>query len=144
MLCGHIAVGLATKPPAPNMRLGPTLVAGTAIDTLCGLFVLLGIEGANAAGNSVIPWSHGLLMSEVWSGVGFGVTFLATRDRRSSLVPALLVWSHWVPDFVSHPTGPGENLPIDLPPQFEGLPKAGLGLDSVTKLVRRMRYLLCG
>jgi hypothetical protein len=67
-------------------------------------------------------------MGVVWAVAGFGLAFLLTRDRRTSLVIGLLVLSHWVLDFVSHPMGMGKELPPDLPLLFEVSPKVGLGL----------------
>lgn len=128
MLFGHLAVGLAAKPVAPKAPLGALLVSATAIDTLCGIFVIAGIEGIDADGASSIPWSHGLFMAVVWSIVGLALTYLLSRDWRTSIVIGLLVFSHWVLDFISHPMGMGRELPPDLPLLFEGSPKVGLGL----------------
>jgi hypothetical protein len=128
MLFGHIAVGLAAKPVAPKVPLGALLVSATAIDTLCGVFVIAGIEGIDADGASSIPWSHGLFMAVVWSIAGLALTYLLSRDWRTSIVIGLLVFSHWVLDFISHPMGMGRDLPPDIPLLFEGSPKVGLGL----------------
>ena len=128
MLYGHIGVGLAAKRVAPKAPLGVLLLAATAIDVLCGIFILTGIETVDASGASSIPWSHGLFMAVVWSLAGFAVTFLLSRDRRMGAIVGLLVFSHWVLDYVSHPMGMGRELPPDLPLLFEGSPKVGLGL----------------
>lgn len=128
MFFGHIGVGLAAKPLAPKAPLGALLFAATAIDTLSGVFMFAGIEGVDANGASSIHWSHGLLMSAVWAIAGFAIAFLLTRDRRTSIVIGLLVFSHWVQDFISHPMGMGHELPPDIPLLFEGSLKVGLGL----------------
>jgi len=128
MFFGHIAVGLAAKPVAPKAPLGALLLAATAIDTLTGVFVITGIETIDASGNSSFPWSHGLFMAVVWAIVGAAVAYLLSRDRRVSVVIGLVVFSHWVLDFISHPMGFGRELPPDLPLLFEGSPKVGLGL----------------
>ncbi len=128
MLFGHIAVGLAAKPVAPRASLGALLLSATAIDTLCGVFMLTGLETVDASGTSSIPWSHGLFMAMLWAIAGFAVATLLSRDRRTSILIGLVVFSHWVLDFVSHPMGMGRDLPPDLPLLFEGSPKVGLGL----------------
>jgi hypothetical protein len=128
MFFGHIAVGLAAKPLAPKASLGALLLSATAIDTLSGVFAITGIEMIDAAGNSSIPWSHGLFMAVIWSIAGFGLAWLLLRDRRTAAILGLVVFSHWVLDFVSHPMGLGQELPPDLPLLFEGSPKVGLGL----------------
>jgi hypothetical protein len=128
MFFGHIAVGLAAKPVAPKAPLGVLLVSATAIDTLSGVFALAGVETIDAAGNSSIPWSHGLFMAVVWSIAGLGLAWLLLRDRRTATTLGLVVFSHWLLDFISHPMGLGQELPPDLPLLFEGSPKVGLGL----------------
>ena len=128
MFFGHIAVGLAAKPVAPKASLGALLLSATAIDTLCGVFVITGIEAVDASGVSSIPWSHGLFMAAVWAIAGSAVAFLLSRDRRTGILIGLVVFSHWVLDFISHPMGMGRDLPPDLPLLFEGSPKVGLGL----------------
>jgi hypothetical protein len=128
MFFGHIAVGLAAKPAAPKASLGVLLVSATAIDTLWGIFAVAEIESMDASGASSIAWSHGLFMAVVWSVVGFAIAFLLTRDRWVGILIGLVVFSHWVLDFISHPMGMGRELPPDLPLLFEGSPKVGLGL----------------
>jgi hypothetical protein len=128
MFFGHIAVGLAAKGVAPKASLGALLLSTTAIDTLAGVFAIAGIETVDASGNSSIPWSHGLFMAVVWAILGAALAFLLSRDRRVSAVIGLVVFSHWVLDFISHPMSLGGHLPPDLPLLFEGSPKVGLGL----------------
>ena len=76
MLFGHIAVGLAAKPVVPKASLGALLLSATAIDVLCGVFVMTGIENLDASGASSIPWSHGLFMAVVWAIAGTVLAFL--------------------------------------------------------------------
>ena len=128
MFFGHIGVGLAAKPVAPKAPLGALLFSATAIDTLWGVFALTGIEALDFSGTSSLHWSHGLFMAVVWSLAGFVIALLLTRDRRTSAVIGLLVFSHWLLDFISHPMGMGKELPPDLPLLFEGSPRVGLGL----------------
>lgn len=128
MFFGHIGVGLAAKPVAPKVPLGVLLFSATAIDTLCGVFMIAGIETVDASGASSIPWSHGLFMAVGWSLAGSALAYLLSRDRSTAIVIGLLVFSHWLLDFISHPMGMGKELPPDLPLLFEGSPKVGLGL----------------
>jgi hypothetical protein len=128
MFFGHIAVGLAAKHVAPKTSLGGLLLSATAIDTLCGVFVVTGVETVDAGGTGSVPWSHGLFMATVWAIVGLAVAFFISRDRRTAAIIGLLVFSHWVLDFISHPMGLGRDLPPDLPLLFEGSLKVGLGL----------------
>jgi hypothetical protein len=111
MFIGHFAVGFASKRLAPKASLGPLMLAPVLLDVLWPIFLVLGIESVKIVpGDTVVtpldlhdfPWSHSLLMALVWStlaGLGY---FGWKRDRRTSLVIAAGVFSHWVLDFVSH------------------------------------------
>ena len=133
---GHFSVGLVAKPRTSKVPLGILLLATWILDVLAIAFGFAGIEGG-VDGN---PWSHGLFMSVMWSlAVGL-LTSHIYRDRRAGVVIGLVVFSHWVLDFVSHPIpfpsfswsswqwSYGHPLPPDLPLLFESSPKVGLGL----------------
>ena len=133
---GHCAVGMAAKPLAPRVPLGVLLVAPFALDLLAIALGLAGIE-SEAKG---ITWSHGLFMSVVWSVLAGMLGMRMFGGRRAGLVIGLLVFSHWVLDFISHPIpfasfswrhwhwDYGHPLPPDLPLLFANSPKVGLGL----------------
>jgi len=133
---GHCAAGLVAKPMAQKVPLGVLFLATVILDLLAIAFTFAGIEGVKTG----IPWSHGLFMSVIWS---VSATLLAARvyrDYRAGVVIGLLVFSHWVLDFISHPIPFstfswrswqwtfGRPLPPDLPLLFGGSPKVGLGL----------------
>jgi hypothetical protein len=124
-------VGFAVKRFAPKAPLWVLLVASEALDLLCFAGIALGIErlaestvdlasGIQYVTEGSVPWSHGLLMSLIWSLLLGAVAGLLWRDRRTGLAVGLVVFSHWVLDFIVH-------LP-DLPLLFEGSPLLGLGL----------------
>jgi hypothetical protein len=136
-LFGHCAVGLAAKPAAPRVPLSVLLLATVTLDILAIAFGFAGIERANGAG---FPWSHGLFMSAIWSVLAALLVGRIYRNRRAGVVVGLLVFSHWLLDFVSHPIpfssfswrswqwSYGHPLPSDLPLLFAGSTKVGLGL----------------
>jgi hypothetical protein len=122
---------LAAKPAAPKAPLWALLLATEVPDLLFIGFEALGIErqgvshtdlsqGVTYVSLGYMPWSHGLFTCLIWSVVAAALTFLFYRDRRTSIVMGLMVFSHWVLDFVVH--GP------DLPLLFDGSPLVGLGL----------------
>ena len=128
---GHLAVAFAAKPLAPKAPLWTLLVASEAIDLLCFGFFAIGIEqagitqtdlthGVRIVADGLIPWSHGLFMSVVWSLLAAGIAYLVWRDRQVSAIMGLVVFSHWVLDFIVH-------LP-DLPLFLDGSRKVGLGV----------------
>ena len=133
---GHCAVGLAAKPVAPKVPIGILFLATVILDVLAIAFAFAGIESVETG----IPWSHGLFMSVIWSLVAAFLAARIYRDHRAGVVVGLLVFSHWVLDFISHPIpfssfswrswqwSFGHPLPPDLPLLFAGSPRVGLGL----------------
>jgi hypothetical protein len=130
---GHLAIGFAAKPAAPKAPLWILLVATEVFDLLTFGFEAIGIEtfassrtdlnqGVIISSPASIPWSHGLFMCIVWSLLAAAITFLIYRERRTSAVIGLVVFSHWVLDFIVHPP--------ELPILFNGSPTLGLGLWS--------------
>lgn len=125
MMFGHLAVGLAAKPHTQRISLGVLLLAVTLIDTLVGLFMLLGIEGMQPDGTMILYWSHGLVMALVWSLLAGGIAWTVSREWGTGLIISGLVFSHWVLDFISHPML--SDTP-DIPIFFANSPLVGLGL----------------
>ncbi len=123
----HLAVGLAAKRIAPKTPIILLILAAYAIDFIWGVFYFAGIESM-ADGTTTNPWSHGLLMSLVWSALVGLIVFFVSRNQRAGWIAALLVFSHWIIDFISHPmlfTFPNDT---GLSLLFEGSPTVGLGL----------------
>lgn len=129
---GHLAAGFAAKPAAPQVPLPLLLIAGETNDILYGLFTLVNLEqpvemtmdysqGIRILSSTVNPWSHGLFMSLVWSLLAGAAAYLFYRQRRPALVMGLVVFSHWLLDFLMH-----SNLPLF----FAGSPLLGLGLEN--------------
>ena len=133
---GHCAVGIAAKPAAPKVPLGILLLAAWILDVLAIVLGSAGIE----SGVRGAPWSHGLFMSVVWSVTAALCCTRLFRDHRAGVVIGLVIFSHWVLDFISHPIpfpsfswrtwhwDYGKPLPSDLPLVFSGSPRVGLGL----------------
>ncbi|MFX0063422.1 MAG: hypothetical protein ACFFC7_14695 [Candidatus Hermodarchaeota archaeon] len=118
MFFGHIGVGLAVKPVAPKAMLWVLLVSGLLLDLFFAVFEIIGFEAEGAPP----PWSHGLFMSLIWSIAALVIVFLYYRDLWTSAVIGLLVFSHWVLDFISWTT--------PLPLLFSSSPSIiGLGLS---------------
>jgi formate hydrogenlyase subunit 4 len=102
------------------VRLWVLLVATEILDLLAFGFMAAGIE--RGAPDPSFPWSHGLFMSLVWSALAGALALLFYRDRRAGIVVGLMVFRHWVMDFISHSS--------DLPLLFGGSPLVGLGFES--------------
>ncbi|MGC1648610.1 MAG: hypothetical protein WA741_22560 [Candidatus Sulfotelmatobacter sp.] len=142
---GHFSVGLAAKPAVPKVPLGILLLATWILDVLAIVFGFAGIE---RGGSTELSLSHGLFMSVIWSLVAAFLAARIYRDHRAGVVVGLLVFSHWVLDFVSHPIpfssfswrswqwSYGHPLPPDLPLLFSSSPKVGLGLYNSISAVQ--------
>jgi hypothetical protein len=125
----HLGVGLAAKPAAPNIPLTILILSACAIDIIWGVFFLAGLEGLPEPGAEVTnAWSHGLFMAVIWSLLASMVARLVSGEARTSLVVGLLVFGHWIVDFISHPMTAVFPDDSGLPLLFEGSPVVGLGL----------------
>jgi hypothetical protein len=129
---GHLAVGLAVKPSAPQVPLWALLAASETNEILYFLFTAIGVESKSAYTMSFsqgiqhltsasYPWSHGLFMSMVYSVAAAVAVYLVYRQRRLAGVVGLTVLSHWGLDFLMH-----SNLPLF----FGGSPLVGIGLEN--------------
>jgi membrane-bound metal-dependent hydrolase YbcI (DUF457 family) len=111
MLVGHHAVGFAAKRIAPLVPLGTLQVACVFPDLIVFVDQLLGIEHARMTPGITafseldgydIAISHSLATSVVWSGLFALVYFWWRRDGRGSAALSIVVFSHWLLDFISH------------------------------------------
>ena len=109
MFIGHAALAFAAKPLAPRTSLALLLAATYWLDIVWPVLVLAGIEHVRIdPGNTAFtpldffdyPWSHSLVLAAGWS-VLFGFAF-SRAGKRVAVILGLLVFSHWVLDFVSH------------------------------------------
>jgi hypothetical protein len=101
------------------------LAATYWLDIVWPVLVLAGIEHVRIdPGNTAFtpldffdyPWSHSLALSAAWS-VLFALAFFR-EGRRAAMILGLLVFSHWVLDFVTHrpdlPLWPGSATMLGL------------------------------
>ena len=143
MFIGHFALGFAAKPAVPRVSLAALILAALFADVLWPILVLAGLEEVRIApGNTAFtplefvsyPWSHSLVLLVVW-GAGVGSAYrVIFGGRRTFVVLALLVVSHWVLDWVTH----APDMPL-----YPGGPKMGLALwNSVpaTMLVETLMF----
>jgi hypothetical protein len=129
----HAAVGLAAKPFVPEVNVGWLILGTVVLDILWLAFWCVGLETSPMNPAAHPPWwDHSLLMAVVWS-VFFGLLayWLAHRFRRRTLIGivfGLMVFSHWVLDWITHPMTALAPTDKGIPLAFQGSPLVGLGL----------------
>lgn len=129
---GHLAIGFAAKPAGPQVPLLVLLAASETNDLLYFLFSSVGLEPKVATTMDFVnglkylapvanPWSHGLFMSLVWSILVGALAYFHYQDRKTGFLLGLVVFSHWILDFIMH-----SNLPLF----FGSSPLLGIGLEN--------------
>ncbi|MFN7985652.1 MAG: hypothetical protein U0Q11_27745 [Vicinamibacterales bacterium] len=128
MFIGHFALGFAAKRAVPRVSLAMLFVAALFADILWPLLVLLQVEVVRIAPGATsftplefvsYPWSHSLLMLAIWGAVVGGAYRGIFGGRRTFVMLAALVLSHWVLDWITH----APDMPL-----YPNGPKVGLGL----------------
>jgi len=79
-------------------------------------------QGAQRMILGIMPFSHELIMTRVWTILVEEIASLTFRNRRSRLFLGLMMLSHWLLDFIMHSP--------DLPLLFGGASMVGLGIWS--------------
>ncbi len=127
----HLGIGLAAKRVAPKTPVILLILAAYAIDMIWAVFYFIGIERLpEPEPVTTNPWSHGLFMASVWSALIGLIALRVSRNCRVGWIAGLLVFSHWVIDFISHPMRATFPNDTELPLFFDGSPTVGLGLWS--------------
>lgn len=117
---GHLGIGLAAKRATPKTPLVVLLLSPMLLDIIWGLFLFLGIEP--------ITWSHSFLMAVTWSFIAAILTGVITKKSHTSMIIGVLVFSHWVVDFITHPMGFIFPNDTGIPIFFKGSSLVGLGM----------------
>lgn len=130
MFVGHYSASFAGKAVERRIPLWLLFVAVQFIDVLWSILVLLGIEkvrivpgitASNALDLYYMPYTHSLLGVLCWSALAYVVCQLvpSLRGRRTGLILATAVFSHWILDLIVH--RPDLTL-------YDSVGKMGLGL----------------
>lgn len=113
MFVGHYSASFAGRAAEKRIPLWLLFIAVQFIDVLWSIFVLLGIEkvrivpgftASNALDLYYMPYTHSLLGVLCWSALAYVVCQLLPRLRgkRTGLIVAAAVFSHWVLDLIVH------------------------------------------
>ena len=113
MFTGHYSFSFAGRAADKRIPLWLLFVAVQFIDVLWSIFVLLGIEkvrivpgitASNALDLYYMPYTHSLAVVLCWSALAYIACQLVSRLRgkRTGLIVAGAVFSHWVLDLIVH------------------------------------------
>ena len=111
MFIGHYAAALSGKSIDKQPSLGIMFMAAQWLDLVWPVLVLCGVEKFTIEpGNTMLtplnfvsyPWSHSMLMAIAW-GILFAIVYYAfTKNKKGSILLAVLVFSHWIFDWLTH------------------------------------------
>ncbi len=113
MFVGHYSVSFAGRATEKRLPLWLLFLAVQWIDVMWSIFVLLGIEKVRivpgfTASNDLdlyyMPYTHSLLGVLCWSALAYVVCQMVPqlRGKRTGLILAAAVFSHWVLDLIVH------------------------------------------
>ena len=113
MFIGHYSASFAGRAAEKRLPLWLLFIAVQFIDVLWAIFVLLGVEkvrivpgftASNALDLYYMPYTHSLLGALGWSVVAYVFCQFVPRlrGRRTGLILAAAVFSHWILDLIVH------------------------------------------
>lgn len=125
----HLGVGFAAKRFAPKVPVVYLIIAAEFIEILFFALVLTGIEQMPEPDKSPYsPFSHSLIMGIIWSIVIGVLTFMITKNQKTSLIIGLLVFSHTALDILASPKLAFYPTDTNIPIFFDSSFSIGLGL----------------
>lgn len=144
MFIGHFAMGFGAKRFAPQVSLGILFLACQLADLVWPSLVMLGIEHLSIEPGATVmtplnfssyPYSHSLVATLIWAGA-FALLYVALSrsGRKAAIVIAVLVFSHWLLDVLSH----RPDMPITLGESA----KVGVGLWNYPMIAIPVEILL--
>ncbi|MGB0906549.1 MAG: hypothetical protein ACPGVT_03565 [Maricaulaceae bacterium] len=113
MFIGHYGPAALGAGASPSIKLWQAFIAVQLLDFVYCTLVLLGIEDmriipgfteASALDLHFMPYSHSLLFSVFWAGLGAALFWAMTgrKNTKGAVIFAALVLSHWATDWLVH------------------------------------------
>jgi len=143
----HLGVGFAAKKFAPKVPVIYLILTAEFIEIVFFILVFFGIEQMpelNKAPYS--PFSHSLIMGIIWSIVIGSFTLVISKNRRTSLIIGLLVFSHTALDIFASPKLAFYPTDTAMPIFFDNSLSIGLGLwkYKIVALIGEVGILVFG
>jgi len=125
----HLGVGFAAKRFAPKVPVVYLILAAEFIEILFFGFVLMGMEQMPLPDKPPYsPFSHSLIMGIIWSIVIAVLTFMITKNQKTSLIIGILVFSHTALDILASPKLAFYPTDTKIPIFFDSSFSIGMGL----------------
>ena len=137
----HIGLGLGAKKIDPELNVGYLIAASEAVEVVFMALWALGIEAPptdDTEGFS--PYSHSVFSGVLLSGLLGVITWFISKNRKHTLVIALLTLSHTVMDVIASPMTAFYPLDVGKPLFYKGSTRIGLGLWRNKTLALILEY----
>ena len=147
-LFAHLGIGFAAKRAAPKIPIWALLLSAMGPDLLAIPLVFL---------PDMTWFHHGLIMGVIWSLVAMLLTAVVIKyvkkDENSKLfinytciIIGLLVFSHWILDFIGWPMSAFDPTATGIPLFFNDIQLTGLGVYSniVTAIIMDLGVFIVG
>jgi len=125
----HLGVGFAAKKIAPDISVFYLIITAELIEIVFFGFMAAGIETMPLPDKSPFtPYSHSVFMGIIWSVVAGLITFLISKNKKTSIIIGLLVLSHTILDIIASPKLAFYPTDTKMPIFFNDSLSVGLGL----------------
>lgn len=143
----HIGAGFAAKRIAPKINVVYLIIAAELIELIFFAFVAAGIESMPQPDKPPYsPFSHGVFTGILWSLIAAMLTFLISKNKKTSIIIGLLVFSHTLLDVIASPKLAFYPADIKMPIFFNDSLSIGFGLmkNKIVALIFEFGILLGG
>lgn len=143
----HVGVGFAAKRIAPGINVIYLILAAELIEIIFFVFVIAGAENMPLPDKPPFsPYSHGLFMGIMWSVIAAALSFLISRNRKTSFIIGALVLSHTILDLIASPKLAFYPTDTEMPVFFNNSLSMGLGLwkNSTVAYIGEFGILVTG
>ena len=126
----HLGIGLVFTLIVPDIHPIVLILFSYFLDIVFFGFMFIGLEKMPKADNiAQAPWSHSFFMAVIWSVMIGVIIIILTSSYYHGWIITLLVFSHWIIDFIVSPMEyvfPNDTGHLVHP--FGGSAKIGLGV----------------